>query len=439
MSGVAEFVASLRAEGRPIEPTPEPWRAVVPAEELIVPSEVAELRETVRAAVERSVAVYPVGGGTQWTWGGGGTVPGVCVSTKALARLIDYPARDMTITVEAGMRVAELQQTLAQERQWLPIDVPLAQHATVGGSVAANVSGPRRFGYGTLRDYVIGIGVVTVDGKFARAGGRVVKNVAGYDLCKLYTGSFGSLAVIVELTLRVRPQPEAACVVAVRCASLEAADRLLERMVRSSTRPVALELLNEPALRRLAAAALLEEPPAWCVLVGFEGFAETVEWQVEQLGRELAGDAELEPVRLADTATAEDIWRLCSELVCTAEPMVWKLVCRPSDLRGALELGFQEGWHVVAEAANGIAWLWPDTPQADQAIELLNRLRAYAVNRGGNVVVRGTVWCQQHNVAPWGAARDDWWLMRRVKETYDPQGLLNPGRFIDAQHAMQKI
>src|SRR6478736_2819398 len=120
-----------------------------------------------------------------------------------------YPARDMTITVQAGVTIARLRDVLKAEGQQLPVDVPFPDRATLGGAVATNASGPRRFGHGTLRDYVIGISVVDDRGEEMKGGGRVVKNVAGYDLMKLYTGSLGTLGIITQLTLKVKPRPEA--------------------------------------------------------------------------------------------------------------------------------------------------------------------------------------------------------------------------------------
>ena len=133
--------------------------------------------------------------------------PGIALSTTALNQVIDYPARDLTITVQAGITMKELQATLAKENQWLPIDIP--ETATIGGAIACDVSGPRRYGYGTLRDYVIGITVVNDRGEETHAGGRVVKNVAGYDFMKLHTGALGTLGVITQVTLKVKPKPEA--------------------------------------------------------------------------------------------------------------------------------------------------------------------------------------------------------------------------------------
>src|SRR5262249_46542958 len=131
------------------------------------------------------------------------------LSTAELNQVIDYPARDLTITVQAGITMQKLQETLATENQWLPIDVPSPERASIGGAIACDVSGPRRYGYGTLRDYVIGITIVNDRGEETYAGGRVVKNVAGYDFMKLHTGALGTLGVITQVTLKVKPRPEA--------------------------------------------------------------------------------------------------------------------------------------------------------------------------------------------------------------------------------------
>ena len=135
--------------------------------------------------------------------------PGVAVELRALDKVIDFPARDMTITVEAGITIARLDEITRAEGLHLPIDVPDPERATLGGAIACNVSGPRRYGYGTFRDYMLGITTVNDRGEEVSAGGRVVKNVAGYDLMKLHTGAMGTLGVITQVTLKLRPVPEA--------------------------------------------------------------------------------------------------------------------------------------------------------------------------------------------------------------------------------------
>ncbi|HJT77552.1 MAG TPA: FAD-binding oxidoreductase, partial [Gemmataceae bacterium] len=171
------------------------------------PPSVPELGDLVRRAAAQGQALYPLGGRTMLGLGLPPARPGLGVDLRALDQVIDYPARDMTITVRAGIPLARLAEILAAENQRLPIDVPRADRATLGGALATNASGPRRLGFGTLRDYVIGLSAVNDEGQETKAGGRVVKNVAGYDLCKLFIGSLGTLGVITQATLKLRPLP----------------------------------------------------------------------------------------------------------------------------------------------------------------------------------------------------------------------------------------
>ena len=248
------------------------------------PASVAELCALVRETRAAKHGLYPVGGRTTLDYGHPPTKPGVACDTTALASVIDYPARDMTITAQAGVTVAALQAELAKEGQWLPVDVPAPERATLGGAVAVNAGGPRRYGYGTLRDYVIGISFVTDDGVEVKAGGRVVKNVAGYDLMKLQIGALGTLGVVSQLTLKVKPKPEARAAVVFGCDSASLAG-VLDLVAASKTRPVAVELLNRGAWR----AANLAPPFAtdWVLAVGFEEKAAAVRWQVTALLDEL--------------------------------------------------------------------------------------------------------------------------------------------------------
>ena len=163
-----------------------------------------------------------------------------------LDQVIDFPARDMTITVQAGITIARLRNIVGRENLRLPIDVARAEQATLGGTLATNTSGPRRYGFGTLRDYVIGISAVNDMGHEFKAGGRVVKNVAGYDLCKLLVGSLGTLAIITQVTLKLRPRVEEQALVTVACET-DALEKTLDQLHGSRTRPTCLELLNRPA------------------------------------------------------------------------------------------------------------------------------------------------------------------------------------------------
>ena len=188
---------------------------------------------------------------------------------SAIDRLVEHKAEDMTATVGAGMNLADLQKQLALNGQWLPIDPPKPESLSIGALLATNVSGPRRFGYGTVRDYVIGLQVVLADGRLIHSGGKVVKNVAGYDLMKLFIGSRGSLGIIVEVTFKVLPLPETEQFVEAKCPSLDKAEKLIEALLNSDLAPIVLDLHNMQAVNR-----------SLSLVTGFAGTSDDVAWQL---------------------------------------------------------------------------------------------------------------------------------------------------------------
>ena len=195
----------------------------------IRPESIESLCQAVREQVALGHAIYPQGGCTALGYGGIPGRPGVAIDTRSLGRVIEYPHADMTITVEAGITAEALRQVLAEQNQRLQIDVPQADRATLGGVFATNTCGPRRFGLGRPRDQIIGVGFVTSEGALVKGGGRVVKNVAGYDFPRLLTGSLGTLGIIAQMTLKVRPLPEASAVLWVRYTQPDAAGRRARR------------------------------------------------------------------------------------------------------------------------------------------------------------------------------------------------------------------
>ncbi len=365
------------------------------------PASAADLCALVREARAARHALYPVGGRTALDYGLTPTEPGVACDTTALSGVIDYPARDMTVTVQAGVTLAALRAVLAKEGQWLPVDVPEPDRATLGGAVAANAGGPRRYGYGTLRDYVIGISVVTDDGVEVKAGGRVVKNVAGYDLMKLHIGALGTLGVVTQLTLKVKPKPEARAAVAFGCDAAALAG-VLDLLAASKTRPVAVELLNRAAW---AAAGLAPAPAAdWVVVVGFEEKAAAVKWQVSALLAELTAVPARDATELADTAALD---ALAALQVRPESRFIGRLSVLPSKLAEAVR---SRAGLVHAHALTGVVWLHADDAPPE-----------------GAAVVRCPA-AQKAALPVWGAPRSDWELMRHIKRTLDPDNVFNPGR-----------
>ncbi len=395
------------------------------------PEAVAGVQDLVRKARTAGEALYPVGGRTLVGLGLPPAKAGTALDLTGLANVIDYPARDMTVTVQAGITMAELQRLLAAENQRLPIDVPQSVRATLGGALAANVSGPRRFGFGTLRDYVIGISVVNDEGHEIKAGGRVVKNVAGYDLCKLYIGSLGTLGIVTQVTLKVLPRPEQHALVILH-APVGRLAALLDRLHQSRTSPCCLELLNPAAVQFLNETARVALPaPDWVLVAGFESNADAVQWQVQQLIVELQADDALE-ARVGPAAVS--LWEALAEtLAPTAAPFSFRAAVRPARCAEFCQFvaAASDTLLLQAQAGNGIvhAHVTGDTTR-EKVAALVTRGREWLASAGGSVVVYRcpSAWKDANLV--WGSERGDLRLMRAIKDKLDPQKIFNPGRFV---------
>jgi glycolate oxidase FAD binding subunit len=330
----------------------------------------------------------------------------------------------MTITVQAGITVGKLRAALAAEGQWLPVDVPRADEATIGGAVAVNASGPRRLGYGTLRDYVIGVQFVADDGSVANAGGRVVKNVAGYDLMKLHTGALGTLGVLTQLTLKVRPKPEASAAVRLGCEGRHLA-AVLDSLHASKSRPVAVHVLR--------AGTDIGRTP-WYITVVFEEKAATVPWQTSTLLAELAAApvlhvhelpvADLGPV-IQSITDAQAGW---SQLI-PASRVIWKASIRPSRTAEFLTaVAGLSAWQTLsAEGLNGIVHGMV-LPAVDEPTTGAMLKQVTALVGDGSVVLRRCPAAWKRSLSVWGRPPADLAVMRQVKHALDPADVFNPGR-----------
>jgi glycolate oxidase FAD binding subunit len=407
--------------------------AGIPAPVICSPGGVGQVRELVQFAASRGCAIYPLGGRTRIDFGMPGRSEGIALSTLRLDQLIDYPARDMTVTVQAGIRLARLAEVLRAEGQRLPVDIPRAAQATLGGAIATNSSGPRRYGLGTLRDYVIGISVVDAEGRETKAGGRVVKNVAGYDLCKLYTGSMGTLGIITQVTLKLRPVPEASAIAWMTFPDLPQASDALDRLANSETRPTAIDLLNGPAVAHVIGQAGADlERSAWAMAVGFEENADAVRWQQQRLAQEFAGSQAT--LDWLEQGRAQRLWDVLVEFqAAPLGPVTFKANFRSSKAIALLgQLCSQSiPWAVQLHAGNGIAY-GHAPPQPDWAAlqDGLARLLECASSLQGNLVLYRCPIEWKRQLPVWGQLRDDSWLMNALKSKLDPRGILNPGRFV---------
>jgi glycolate oxidase FAD binding subunit len=390
-----------------------------------------ETFEALQAVVlERSLqghALYPQGGRTALDYGGTPRAAGVAIDTRALDRVIDYPSADMTITVEAGITLGRLRTVLAEKRQRLLVDAPRADEATLGGIFATNTTGSRRLGAGRPRDQIIGVSFVTSDGARVKGGGRVVKNVAGYDFPKLLTGSMGTLGILTQMTLKVRPIPDASALV---WAGFDDSDKVasaLDLLNTSGTRPIALDVLNRSGAR------LIGEPlglpaSAWVVVVGFEDNAPSVEWQLERIRAEHC----LSDPAIVRDEQAEPLWSALTEFPA-AEVGSFSIVAalRPSMVASFAGLLDAERWAILTHAGNGIVRAHAlGTIELDEATPTLKRLREFAAAQGGSVILPRCPTAWKEPLRVWGDPRSDWEIAERVKRALDPKGLMNPGRFV---------
>jgi glycolate oxidase FAD binding subunit len=413
---------------------------VTKAAEVLTPADQAGVVDAVRVAHDARQPVFPAGGRTSLDYGGAAPPAGQQLDLTGLARIVDYTPRDMTIVVEAGIRMADLAAALAVERQQLPIDVPRIAEATLGGVTATNWVGPRRLGHGTMRDYVIGIHAVDGRGVAFKGGGRVVKNVAGYDFCKLLTGSLGTLGVITQLALKVKPLTEHSATVVANCHELSVAETILERLVHLDATPTAIDLLVGNAWQEAAGGSpeARPQPPAM-LAVRIEGTEAEVKWMAEHVQYEFWQGGATGAQLLAD-ANAERLWSHQVEFAdrgATAKhdnsPLVLKLAVPPSAVTATVaELRAHDASCTIqAHAASGIVVArFAKFAVAEVSTVLVGRLRPSAVARGGSLVVLAS---QLAGLTPhilWGGRTEATVLMERIKHQFDPHNILNPNRFI---------
>jgi glycolate oxidase FAD binding subunit len=395
------------------------------------PTTVAELCAIVRRCATGNTAIYPVGGGTMLDYGMPPARVGVAIATNHLNEVIDYPARDLTITVQAGITMEKLQDTLAAENQWLPIDVPSPEQATIGGAIACDVSGPRRYGYGTLRDYVIGITVVNDRGEETHAGGRVVKNVAGYDFMKLHTGALGTLGVVTQVTLKVKPKPEAYGSVAAPFVPGGQLASVLAATCATKSRPVSIVTYQHNGRGPGWPDGAVETRWSWTVLLNFEGSAEAVRWQEVQAQYELS--AVTENVFALPREVAKIDWNAASV------PRQSIRIKLPSSLVAEFVVfagGLWESIGISACVATGVIEITPYNGEqrpdwdATTSARIFRNLFAKTADTGGNVELQHGPATWKRDIPVWGRPTADLALQKSVKRALDPQNLFNPGRFV---------
>jgi glycolate oxidase FAD binding subunit len=413
---------------------------LLPIKKTFSPGDQGELAGAVREAFESGTPLYPIGGGTSLDYGLPAKAPGNGLSLAKLNRVIDYPARDMTVTVEAGLAMQALADLLATERQRLPVDVPRAGEATIGGVIATNWNGPRRYGQGAVRDHVIGIHAVDGQGMPFKGGGRVVKNVAGYDFCKLLTGSLGTLGVITQVTLKLKPMPEQSVLAGCRLPDLATAEKVLASLVHTQASLAAIELVAGPEWERESALAVLggnstQGPPSsrgLYLLVGLEGTAAEVEYMLRQLTSEWRMLGVDPPQAIGESTT---LWRSLAEFSAIGQPpLALKASVVPSGVSAIIEAAreLDPQCSIQAHAGNGTVLIKLSAfPVQGLSRALVGQLQPVAAaHHGGLVVLSNPSGAEMTHQSAWGAIDAPLALMSAVKRKFDPRDILNRGRFV---------
>jgi glycolate oxidase FAD binding subunit len=400
---------------------------------VVRPADAEQAAAVLRWCSERGVAVIPWGGGTAMELGNPPLAAHVVLLTQRLGAVVDHDHTNLTVTVQAGATLASLEAVLAARRQFLPLEPPCAGSATAGGAVAANLNGPRRMRYGSARDLVIGMRVAQAHGVVAKFGGKTVKNVAGYDMAKLFVGSLGTLGLITELTFKVMPVPETSRTVALWGQELSRLWTLAGRILMSPLGPSAMVVVNAAAAGQLYRADSRRGGPdrGAGLLVRAEGVEPAVARHERDIAQWAHGqDFECE---VLDGDAEAALWRAVRDFGWTSSGTLVRLTVpsgRTGAVAGRLAGTLPTTTGLMADPGTGTLWLaFEATADAASSLPAIADL---AVASGGHLLlaraprslkVGRDVWMPP----PAGRVLE---LMRALKQSFDPKGILNPGRYV---------
>ena len=411
ITGEPALLAAHNVDGR------EPALVCFP----VSPDQVAA---ALRLCSEANATVTPWAGGTAMGIGNPSRQVDIVIGLERLNLLVEHDQANLTATVQSGHRLAALQEVLARHNQFLPLDPPAPARATVGGVVATNLNGPRRSHYGSVRDLVIGVKIVLASGEQIKAGGKVVKNVAGYDMCKLLVGSLGTLGIITEVTLRMAPIPETAATL-IASGTLPKVQQFANELSRSKLLPSAVLLLNAQASKATALAQSDWQVAVWC-----EGFEETVARHLRD------APALAQRIGLASAILHENEHRRFWDKMRDF-PLQAGLVYRITMPRASMAEVIQtvHDWstadfrpEIVSDAVMGIVWISLEVN--DLAAQWFPKLIVEARAHRGHAIMLAAPTHLKRGIDVWGPAPPTLSLMREIKRQFDPEGLLNPGRFV---------
>jgi glycolate oxidase FAD binding subunit len=407
---------------------------------VVCPGTQEQVEAVVAACGQVGAAIAPWGGGTAMGLGNPPSRLDVVLCLDRLTRIVEFDPANLVVSAEAGVRLGDLQQVLAAEREFLPMDPARMAWRTLGGAIATNASGPSRLLYGTARDLVLGLRVVLPSGERVRCGGKVIKNVSGYDMNKVFIGSLGTLGIITEVTFKLLPTPADRATLAGVFADLRRATAVVQRALGSFLLPEAMELLDPQALAAVAPDLGLEGSAGYGLAISLAGSQETVERQAHDFAQVLTEGTAVRTSTLGPEASLA-AWRKIRDLpdgAIKADRVVVKIgvpISRTAAfLAAAKDLGRRHGWRgaIAAHAASGVvrAAYATGSGAAEVVRDGVEALRREAKAAEGSLVVEAAPPALKRHLDAWGKTGEAFAVMRRLKAQFDPQGLMNPGRFL---------
>jgi len=377
------------------------------------PATETELSRALEYASQTGMLVTPRGHGTKREWGTAPHAIDLMISMARFNKVLEYAPGDMTITAEAGVTIAQLQDALTSHRQRLALDPLWPEEATVGGVIATNDNGALRVRYGAMRDLIIGITVILGDGTIAKSGGKVVKNVAGYDLPKLMTGAVGTLGMITKAIFRLHPLPVESRTLSFAFIDREKANEFMLAVTNSVVVPTGLQM-------RTGADGKVE------VDVRIDGIAAGVAAQSETVCK-LAGAAKPIVPDGAPWQAREQLWNGNASAIVKISSLPAQLSSTAEFIRE--ELSDNADWTLLMHST-GLAWLAVDATECGRIAEFVSSVRTFLSSIGGTAVVLKAPADLRSKTDVWGVSGTALPLMKKIKQQFDPHGILNRGRFV---------
>ncbi|MDJ0746359.1 MAG: FAD-binding oxidoreductase [Xenococcaceae cyanobacterium MO_167.B27] len=386
----------------------------------VFPDTVETLASVVEAANAKGWCIIPCGNGSKLDWGGLTDNIKLVVSTIKCDRILEHAVGDLTVTVEAGVKLVDLQATLAATNQFLPIDPAYPQQATIGGIVATADTGSLRNRYGGIRDLILGLSFVRADGKIAKAGGRVVKNVAGYDLMKLFTGSYGTLGIITQVTFRTYPLPQASQTILV-IGEEKKIQQLIQSLRNSGLTPVAADVVSASVMKQLSVGEDIG------LLVRFQTIPESITEQSRQL-KSMMQPLGLQGIEYSEQ-DEEKLWHQLSEIIRiphSTTAIICKLGLLPTQAVNLLNELNDHTWGRI-HIGSGLGEL----QLLNEELENLSKMRSHCEIHQGFLSILTAPKSVKQKIESWGYTGNTVNLMKTIKQKFDPNQIFKPNSFVN--------